>query len=547
MTALFRRPWRSLTGKSEAEQAGMEILVKEKPSRMQTIELNIEPNDALLTHFLNAPGVVEIDRLDLDSSALRRLKEAGVKIAVPLVSQGELIGLLNLGSRLSEQEYTTDDRRLLNTLATQAAPALRVAQLARQQQIEARERERMEQELRVARVIQETLLPKTLPDLHGWRMDALWQPARAVSGDFYDYVTFPDGQLGVVVGDVTDKGVPAALVMATTRSIFRAALERFRSPGEVLASVNDLLCPDIPQNMFVTCLYILLEPKTGRLRFANAGHNLPVQLCADGVRELRATGMPLGLLPGMSYEEKEAQLQPGEGLVLYSDGIVEAHNVAGEMLGFPRLRELLASKKKQSERLKEPVAQFLIEELAVHTGPDWEPEDDVTIVTLEYLATEGAVLSAMEKERTEESWTLLAEFSLPSEPGNELQAMEEVALIAQATPLQKEHLERLKTAIAETTMNAMEHGNRYRDDLSVDIQVWVSQTSLKVLITDHGGSQFISEPETPNLEAKLAGLQSPRGWGLFLIKNMVDEMHIHSDEIHHTVELIFRFGKGDQP
>lgn len=546
MTAFLRNSWRSLTGKPEAEQAETEIQVKEMPSRMQTIDLQIEPEDALLKYFLEAQGVVEIDRLDLDSPALRTLKEAGVKVAVPLVSQGELIGLLNLGSRLSEQEYTTDDRRLLNTLATQAAPALRVAQLARQQQIEARERERLEQELRVARVIQETLLPKTLPDLQGWRLEALWQPARAVSGDFYDYVTFPDGQLGVVVGDVTDKGVPAALVMATTRSIFRAALERFRSPGEILASVNDLLCPDIPQNMFVTCLYILLDPATGRLRFANAGHNLPIHLSREGVRELRATGMPLGLLPGMTYAETEAQLQPGEGLILYSDGLVEAHNVEGEMFGFPHLRQLLARKDNQYIRLREPVAQFLMEELARHTGPDWEQEDDVTIVTLECLASEAAMPATAQPE-VKEVWNLLAEFSLASEPGNELQAMEEVALIVQAMPLSPERMERLKTAVAETTMNAMEHGNRYQDDLPVEIQIWTSATALKVLITDHGGSQFIPEPETPDLEAKLAGLQSPRGWGLFLIKNMVDEMNIYSDEIHHTVELIFKLDEGDQP
>lgn len=544
MTAFLRKSWRSLTGKPEAEQAEASILVKERPSRMQVIDLNFEPNDALLAYFLNAPGVVEIDRLDLDSPALRRLKEAGVRVAVPLISQGELIGLLNLGSRLSEQEYTSDDRRLLNTLATQAAPALRVAQLARQQQIEARERERMEQELRVARVIQETLLPKTLPDLQGWRMDALWQPARAVSGDFYDYIDFPDGQLGVVVGDVTDKGVPAALVMATTRSIFRAALERVRSPGEILASVNDLLCPDIPPNMFVTCLYILLDPTTGRLRFANAGHNLPIHLSGEGVRELRATGMPLGLMPGMSYEETEAQLQPGDGLVLYSDGLVEAHNPEGEMFGFPHLRQLLAGRKDQSKRLAEPIAQFLIEELASYTGPGWEQEDDVTLVILEYLAAKGPALSAVEQATAGETWNLLAEFSLASEPGNELQAMEEVALIVQTTPLPKERLERLKTAVAETTMNAMEHGNRYRDDLPVDIEVWASQSALKVLITDHGANQVIPEPEAPDLEAKLAGLQSPRGWGLFLIKNMVDEMNVYTDEIHHTVELIFKLDEG---
>ncbi len=129
-------------------------------SGVQAIEVEINMDDPLMDHLIKASGIVEIDRLELDSPTLRILKDAGVKITVPLVSQGELIGLLNLGPRLSEQEYSSDDKRLLNTLATQAAPALRVAQLARQQQLEARERERMEQELRVARVIQQTLLPK---------------------------------------------------------------------------------------------------------------------------------------------------------------------------------------------------------------------------------------------------------------------------------------------------------------------------------------------------------------------------------------------------
>ncbi len=154
------------------------------------MEIDLKPGDPLYKLFLEASGVVEIDRVNVDSPALLTLKEAGVKISVPLVNQGELIGVLNLGNRLSEQDYSTDDRRLLYTLATQAAPALRVAQLARQQQIEARQRERLEQEMRVARIIQETLLPKQLPRLDGWQVAAHWQPARAVSGDFYDFFYF---------------------------------------------------------------------------------------------------------------------------------------------------------------------------------------------------------------------------------------------------------------------------------------------------------------------------------------------------------------------
>jgi len=343
--------------------------------------LDIAPNDPLLAYLQSAPVVIEIDKLKLDSPALAALKAAGVKLAVPLISQHELIGLINLGPRLSEQEYSTDDRRLLNNLATQAAPAVRVAQLVHQQQIEARKRERLEQELRVARIIQQTLLPKELPDIPGWRLAAHWQPAQAVGGDFYDFLDLPDGRLGLVVGDVTDKGVPAALVMATTRSILRAATERLVAPGQVLERVNEMLCPDIPSKMFVTCLYAVLEPASGRLNFANAGHNLPYQRTAHGVIELRATGMPLGLMPGMVYEEKEATLAPGESLLFSSDGLVEAHNPQRELFGFPRVRALVANHAGGAALI-----DSLMNELATFTGPDWEQEDDVTLVTLERLS-----------------------------------------------------------------------------------------------------------------------------------------------------------------
>src|SRR4029079_3582535 len=163
--------------------------------------------------------------LELDSPALTKLKVAGVKLAVPLVSQGELIGVLNLGPRRSEQDYTTDDRKLLDALATQAAPAVRVGQLVRQQQAEARTRERFEQELEVARLIQQNFLPKQLPDLPGWEIAALYRPSRAVGRDFYDELPMSGRRYGFVVGDVTDKGVPAALVMAATRSVLRASAQ----------------------------------------------------------------------------------------------------------------------------------------------------------------------------------------------------------------------------------------------------------------------------------------------------------------------------------
>ncbi|MFL5696293.1 MAG: SpoIIE family protein phosphatase [Ktedonobacteraceae bacterium] len=509
---------------------------------------DIAPYDPLTAYFLSAPGAVEIDRLRMDSPALKALQAAGVKMAVPLVSQGELVGLLNLGPRLSEQDYSTDDRALLNELSTQAAPALRVAQLVREKRIQEVERERIEQELRVARLIQLTLLPKEIPELPGWQISSYYQPAREVGGDFYDFLFFEDGRMGIVIGDVTDKGVPAALVMATTRSILRSTAHASISPGKVLEQANDLLHPDIPPKMFVTCLYAILDPVSGHLEYANAGHDLPHWRHNGKVTELRATGMPLGLMPEMFYEEKEVTLGAGDSVLFYSDGLVEAHNPQREMFGFPRLARLLEEKGHGT-----PAIDYLLAELSVFTGKDWEQEDDVTLVTLRREDRESKVEhipNVSTQPRNDESqnnphWRTLAELLLPSIPGNERQAMEQVTQAVQELHLSTRRLEHLKTAVAEATMNAMEHGNHYQPDVPVIIQVQASATTLAVRISDQGEGPADIEAETPDLEAKLAELQTPRGWGLFLIKNLVDEMFIINNNSHHTIELIINLEEGD--
>jgi serine phosphatase RsbU (regulator of sigma subunit) len=357
--------------------------------------LQIAPNDPIVAYLASASGVVEIDKLDLHSPALDAMKASQIKVVVPLVSQGELIGLLNLGPRLSQQEYSADDRKLLNDLATQTAPAVQVAQLVRQQQQQAQERERIEQELRVARLIQQTLLPKEVPDLEGYKLAAYYQPAREVGGDFYDFLKLDDEHLGLVVGDVTDKGVPAAIVMATTRTMLRASAQRLDSPGEVLKRVNDVIVRDIPPNMFITCLYAILNLESGLLRYANAGHDLPYRRRSrrrsssksnnggGGAEELRARGMPLGLLPGMSYEEKEIVLDRGDSVLFYSDGLVEAHDPHRQMFGFPRLQGLVGAHRSDGPAM----VNFLLSELARFTGEEWEQEDDITLVTLDRSET----------------------------------------------------------------------------------------------------------------------------------------------------------------
>jgi len=526
--------------------------------------IEIAPSDPLFGFLQAASGVVELDRLELDSPAVRALRDAGLRIVVPLIAQGELIGALYLGPRLSDQEYSSDDRKLLSTLAGQAAPAIRVAQLVREQALEIQARERLEQEMRVATMIQQQFLPHELPQLPNWQVAAHYAPARAVGGDFYDFIQLPDDRLGLVVGDVTGKGVPAALLMARTQSVLRGEAPRLVSPSKVLQRANDILIAEMPPRMFVTCFYMVLEPATGRVVYANAGHNLPIVRTGDGVLELRATGMPLGLLPDRTYEQKEGLLAAGQSLLLYSDGLDEAHDPSGAMFGTPRVRELMATELPGSELI-----DHLLEELHRFVGRGWDQEDDITLVAVQRTrggdqpseSFENAPAATVDAEHARaESVELGSEFgspqlgseagalpavgdqvllrlTLPGEPGNERVAMDRVAEAAARLGLGDARLERLKTAVSEAAMNAIEYGSQSDPAVPVEVEVALAGGDLVVRITDRGLSGLIPDTEEPNLEAKLAGEQKPRGWGLFLIKHMVDALDIATDGAAQTVTL----------
>ncbi|HEY6568944.1 MAG TPA: SpoIIE family protein phosphatase [Candidatus Limnocylindrales bacterium] len=542
MTALSR-PFRRLTRRSGAPESTASPVEQDPVATADQadIAIDIPESDPLFAYLQAAPGPVDIARLELASPALEALRDGGVALVVPLVTQGELIGTLNLGPRLSEQDYSSDDRRLLATLAAQAAPAIRVAQLVREQAAEAAERERYEQEMKVAQLIQQQFLPRELPDLPEWQVAAYYGPARVVGGDFYDFIDLGEGRIGVVVGDVTDKGVPAALVMARTHSILRAEAPRLIAPAAVLARANELLVPEMPARMFVTCLYGVLEPATGRFVFANAGHNLPYVRTGDGVIELRATGLPLGLLPGIAYEETEGTVGHGDAVLLYSDGLVEAHGPQREMYGFPRLREAMATDDAGSQLLDR-----LLEELHAFTGPGWEQEDDITLVTLR--RSSGVTSDAWSVERPEVELTrdapdpvraseALAEFTIEGAIGNERDAMRRVAAAVAPLNLEPARLERLKTAVAETVMNAIEYGSQGDPEVPVDVRVDADADTITVRVTDRALSGPVPDAEAPDLDAKLEGRQKPRGWGLFLIRHMVDGMDVHAADGLQTVTL----------
>ena len=351
---------------------------------------DMDPEDAVVAVFTVTPGARSLDEAIFDSDLLSRLRTERVEVTVPLVSQGGFIGLVNLGPRLSGRPYTSDDLRLLDGLADHTAPAVRVALLVRRHESELRERERVDNEMHVAQLIQQQFLPKQLPDLQGWEIDASYRAARAVGGDFYDFIDLPGGRLALVIGDVTGKGVPAALVMATTRSILRSEAPRLIEPGRVLASINDQIINDTPAAMFATCLYAVLDPATGFLKFANAGHNLPYLRTPEGVVELRARGMPLGLMSAMTYEEVEARIEPGDTLLLHSDGLMEAHGPGREMFGNRRMKEAMLDRA-EGQGLIDRMLSALWE----FTGHDWEQEDDITLVSLHRATPASGAVSLM--------------------------------------------------------------------------------------------------------------------------------------------------------
>jgi serine phosphatase RsbU (regulator of sigma subunit) len=308
-------------------------------------------------------------------------------VSVPIETRERRFGWLAVRFRTSPL-FPADDASILKLMADQTAIALANDELFRQQrELEARERgrvqkelDRVAEELAVARNIQLSLLPTSTPDLPGWRFTSFYRPARSVGGDMYDFFALPDGSQAILIGDASGDGIPAALLMATARSVIRSVGAFTSSPGEILARANANMFGGIPPNTFVTCMIVALDPASGNARYANAGHDVAYAELGGVPRELRARGMPLGALPGMIYEEMTTTIRPGEMLVLYTDGIVEAHDPKRQLFSFQRLRDIVA-------RAGDDPTPLVLRALESFTGPGWEQEDDITMLSVRRSAS----------------------------------------------------------------------------------------------------------------------------------------------------------------
>jgi sigma-B regulation protein RsbU (phosphoserine phosphatase) len=262
-------------------------------------------------------------------------------ICVPLMLRDRCLGVIYVDSRLQAGIFSPADLELLHSIAFSAATAIENARLYQV----AVEKGRIERELQMARKVQNSLLPRQIPLINGWDFDIRWKPAREVSGDYYDFIDLKEGKLGIVIADVTDKGMPAALFMASTRSFVRASANASLSPAEGIIHSNRLICGESEDGLFVTLFYALIDLQSGEFTYVNAGHNPPLFYhSANGQLSILATtGIPLGIDPEHVYTQQTITLRSGDFVLLYTDGVSEATNPLGEEFGMDRLKASVLS------------------------------------------------------------------------------------------------------------------------------------------------------------------------------------------------------------
>ncbi len=303
-------------------------------------------------------------------------------LCVPLQVKDHVIGLVYVDSRLHANSFNNDDLQTLTTFANQAAIAIDNARKYTELQElyrTVREKERLEQELRLAYSIQARLLPQQVPTVPGWEFAAVWEPAREVSGDFYDFIPTPDHRWGLFIADVADKGVPAALFMAMARGLLWASRADATSPAQALEQTNRHLEVHAAPGMFITACYAILDPATGIVTYANAGHNRPLWVRADGtVTELGSSDIALSVMPEARYQEHRVTLVPGDTLVMCTDGVTDATNAAGQHFDRTRLIDVLTQTRgKGAPAMARHIVQA-VQEFSAGTAPF----DDLTLLVV---------------------------------------------------------------------------------------------------------------------------------------------------------------------
>jgi phosphoserine phosphatase RsbU/P len=274
--------------------------------------------------------------IEPDPKTLARLDS---QLLLPLAARKEVLGYISLGPKKSEEPYSNSDTHLLRTVAAQTGLALENSRLSEAVAAEIAQREMLHREIEIAREVQQRLFPQRLPEVASLSYAGHCRPARGVGGDYYDFLALASGRLGLVIADVSGKGIPAALLMASLQASVRGQSQAGSNVAELMAQVNRLVYDASPENRYATFFYAQFEPSTRRMVYTNGGHNPPIVLRGDEVLRLETGGPVVGLFRPSTYQQEEIQLFPGDLLVLFTDGISEAENPEEEEWGEEALIE----------------------------------------------------------------------------------------------------------------------------------------------------------------------------------------------------------------
>lgn len=474
-------------------------------------------------------------------------------IGLPLRVFEQSVGVLNINSSL-KAGFSPEDIELAEAFSDQASVALQNARLHDQ------EVTRIEQELTVARGIQTSLLPSVPPDIPELKVAFNSLAARQVSGDFFQLIPLTDGQWGIFVGDVSGKGMPAALIMAVMTTALRDEVIRQRDPGKLLGRLNERLLDRFLQvQMNSALLAAVFDPATYQLSIANAGMVQPYWRAEtdDEWDFVDIGGYPLGASQNVNYTSKVLKLRAGALMVLFSDGIIEAENWRGEFFGFERLEYLL--NEMPTDISAEEALNRILNAVQQHIG-ERDPADDMTVMVLRTVGVERptepepeiedlpSIVDMVRSRRTERPVSVKTteeflmprenvELFLPSILGFEKVARSAAEAIARKMGFSDDRIDDLKTAVAEACMNAIEHGNLEDKATSVTVLLSSSSDHLEVRVVDRGRQQ-IPDPLPPP-----GNSDSARGWGLFFIQSLMDEVEIVRSPEGNVVRMTIFLGK----
>ena len=302
----------------------------------------------------------------------------------PMKVKGKIIGVINLADKPSTRSYHAADLKLLSAISSQATLSVHNSILIQ----DLKENERIQKEMEIAETVQKNLLPRRAPEFPGIELAGRCIPAKEVGGDYYDFFPNQNGGVGILVADVSGHSISSGIMMAITRGLLQSEAVHEKSPGRLLYDINRSLYSDlVSSELFITMAYFSYNPQTRELAFANGGHNPSVLLRSNGEEPelLDAEGMAVGFLEDVDFEEKNTKLAPGDLLVLYTDGLIEAENRDGVQFGMPRFLDLL---KEMNHRPAEEIIENLYRAGIEHIGgkdPQTSQQDDITLVILKVL------------------------------------------------------------------------------------------------------------------------------------------------------------------